>query len=182
MVQTMHRIFILVSILFTTGQLLAQQEVKPRLSPTAILSLKYKDTYVKITYSQPHKRGRVVFGELVPFNEVWRSGANEATEITCTKDITINGILLPAGTYSLFSIPAAEIWTIIINKETGLWGSYNYNPKLDLFRFAVPAGINAVAYEAFTMQFDQRNNVADLLLLWDKTQIKIPLQFNEPKL
>lgn len=181
MVQTMYRIFILGMLASINLSVHAQQEVKPRLSPTSIVSLRYKDTYVKLTYSQPHKRGREVFGQLVPFHEVWRMGANEATEITLTRDVTVNGILLPAGTYSIFSIPSPDKWTIIINREAGLWGSYNYNPKLDVFRFDVPVQTNPVVYEAFTIQFDQRNNMADLLLLWDKTKISIPFQFFEPK-
>jgi len=183
MVQAMYRIVILFLIFQTGDYLFAQQAVKTRPSPAAIVQLKYKDTYIKITYSQPHKRGREVFGKLVPYSEVWRTGANEATEITLTKDAFINGTLLIAGTYSLFSIPTKEIWTIIINKETGLWGSYNYNSKLDVLRFEVPVtDTGAETYEAFTIQFDQRNNMADLLLLWDKTKVAIPFQFIEPKL
>ena len=183
MVQTMYRILFVFS--FTAGMALstfAQQAVKPRLSPLAIISAKYKDTYLKITYGQPHKRGREVFGNLVPFNEVWRTGANEATEITLTREVYLAGNLLQAGTYSLFTIPGPVKWTIIINQETGLWGSYNYNPKLDVLRFEVAAGDTGnTVYEAFTIQLDQRNSLADLILLWDKTKIVIPIQFIEPK-
>ncbi|MCU0398742.1 MAG: DUF2911 domain-containing protein, partial [Cyclobacteriaceae bacterium] len=97
----MYRILFVYS--FVAGMALstfAQQAVKPRLSPLAIISAKYKDTYLKITYGQPHKRGREVFGNLVPFNEVWRTGANEATEITLTREVYLAGNLLQAGTYS----------------------------------------------------------------------------------
>src|SRR5690349_22400199 len=111
--------------------LLAQDVPPARPSPTAIVSSRYKDTYVKITYCQPRKRGREIFGKLVPFGEVWRTGANEATEITLTKDLFVKGTLLPAGTYSVFTIPGKEFWTIIFNKDLGLWGSYNYNIKSD---------------------------------------------------
>lgn len=153
-----------------------------RPSPTAMATIRYKDSYIKITYCQPHKRGRNIFGGLVPYGQVWRTGANEATEITLTKDIFINGTILGAGTYSLFTIPEKDTWTIIINKDVGLWGSYNYNPKLDQLRFTVPIQTIATeVYEAFTIKFDQRNSVADLLLLWDKTKISIPIQFIEPK-
>lgn len=162
--------------------LTAQDALPSRPSPTAITAARYKDTYVKITYCQPHKRGREVFGKLVPYGEVWRTGANEATEITLTRDIFINGTLLAAGTYSIFTIPGAEKWTIIINKDVGLWGAYNYNIKQDVLRFDIPViQLGNEAFEAFTIQFDQRNNVADLLLLWDKTKISIPIQFIEPK-
>jgi hypothetical protein len=139
---------------------------------------RYKSTYVKITYSQPHKRNREIFGKLVPFGQVWRTGANEATEITCTKDIIINNTLLKAGTYSLFTIPEKDKWSIIINTDLGLWGSYNYNAKQDVFRFTVPTrSTGEVLYEPFTIQIDQRNEVADLLILWDKTKVSIPIKF-----
>jgi hypothetical protein len=160
----------------------AQDPKNFRPSPTALAAIRYKDSYIKITYCQPHKRGRKIFGGLVPYGEVWRTGANEATEITLTRDLFINGTLLNAGTYSLFTIPEKDTWTIIINKDVGLWGSYNYNAKLDQMRFIIPVQIiSSEVVEAFTIKFDQRNNVADLLLLWDKTKISIPIQFIEPK-
>ncbi|HEY3385775.1 MAG TPA: DUF2911 domain-containing protein, partial [Saprospiraceae bacterium] len=146
------------------------------------VSARYKDSYLKITYCQPKKRGREIFGKLVPYGQVWRTGANEATEITLTRDIFVQDTLLSAGTYSLFTIPEKSFWTIIINKDLGQWGSYNYNPKMDVMRLKVPIyNTGNEFYEAFTIQIDQRNNVADLLLLWDKTKIKLPLQFIEPK-
>jgi hypothetical protein len=140
--------------------------------------MRYKDAYVKLTYSQPHKRGRKVFGELVPYRQVWRTGANDATEITATKDIRVNDQLLKAGTYSVFSIPDTDKWTIIFNSDLGLWGSYNYNEKLDVLRFEVPVQkLSNVIYEAFTLQFDQKNETADLLLMWDDVKIAVPLRF-----
>lgn len=181
--QAKYRFLIISLIILSAHFSTAQQAVSPRLSPLAIAALKYKDTYIKITYSQPHKRGRKVFGHLVPYNEVWRTGANEATEITLTRDAFVGGILIPADTYSIFSIPGPDKWTIIINQEKGLWGSYNYNQKLDVARIDLPVyEAGNIAYEAFTIQFEQRNNLADLLLLWDKTKIVIPIQLLEPKL
>jgi hypothetical protein len=181
MVHTKPLLVVLLSFCIFT---LSAQDIPPvRPSPTAIASVRYKDTYVKITYCQPRKRGRDVFGKLVPYGEVWRTGANEATEITLTKDLLVKGTLLLAGTYSLFTIPGKETWTIIFNKELGLWGSYNYNIKSDVLRFEIPVqqtNENEIV-EAFTIQFDPRNSVADLLLLWDKTKISIPIQFIEPK-
>jgi len=156
----------------------AQQELKvPTLSPITEISQEVGLSQVKLTYSRPSAKGRKVFGGLVPFNEVWRTGANEATEITTTKNIQINGTLLKAGTYSLFTIPQKEKWTIIINSELGLWGAYNYNSKLDVMRFDVPVTTTDTIYESFTMQSDHRNEVADLLLYWDKTKISIPIKF-----
>ena len=166
------------SLLVFSFHCAAQEANRPRPSPLAIAAIRYKDAYVKITYSQPQKKGREIFGTLVPYGKVWRTGANEATEITLTKDITIGSILLRAGTYSLFTIPEKEKWTIIINSEVGLWGSYNYNSKLDVFRFDAPVHhIDKPLYEVFTVQIVQQNNVADLLILWDDTKISIPIKF-----
>lgn len=159
----------------------AQDAVKPRPSPMAVVSSRYKDTYIKIVYSQPHKRGRAIFGGVVPYGQVWRTGANEATEMTITRDIKINGTDLKAGTYSLFTIPGKENWTIILNRELGLWGSYNYNAKMDALRFDVPAlGVSEFVYEAFTILIDPRSANADLVLAWDRTKVLIPIQFQEP--
>jgi hypothetical protein len=156
----------------------SQEALKPRSSPLAAISMKYKDAYIKIVYSQPHKNSRSVFGSLVPYGQVWRTGANEATEITSTKDIQINGTLLKAGTYSLFTIPEKDHWTIIINGEVGLWGSYNYNSKFDVMRFDAPIQImSGLVYEPFTMTFDQKNEMANLLIMWDNVRVSIPVKF-----
>ncbi len=160
------------------------QEVLPlRHSPLAIATARYKDTYLKIIYSQPQKRGREIFDKLVPFDLVWRTGANEATEATITKDIVVNKILLKAGTYSLFTIPGKEKWTIIFNSDLGLWGAYNYNQKMDVLRFDVtPKLISTdLVYEPFTIRIDQKTDTAELFLLWDKTQVSFNIQFIEPK-
>jgi len=160
----------------------AQEAIKSRPSPLAIVSARYKDTYLKITYSQPHKRDRLIFGGIVPYGQVWRTGANEATEITITRDILINNIPLKAGTYSLFTIPDKDSWTIILNSDLGLWGAYNYNSKMDILRFAVPSQVlQGAVYEPFTISVDQKNDKAEIILAWDSVQVRIPVQFNEPK-
>lgn len=179
MIRAKH--WIAVSIFLFSHTLQAQEGAPERISPASFATLRYKDTYAKVTYSQPRKRGREVFGGLVPYGQVWRTGANEATEITLTKDVFVNGMMITAGTYSLFTIPDKDKWIIILNKELGLWGSYNYNYKNDLLRFEVPVQPDTNFTEAFTIRFDQRNNVADLLLLWDKTKISIPFQCIEPR-
>jgi hypothetical protein len=179
----MRRVFICTVVFviasFPFINLSAQTSIVPRPSPLAIVSARYKDAYFKITYSQPHKKGREVFGKLVPFGKVWRTGANEATELTITKNIQINGTLLPAGTYSIFTIPEKEKWTVIINSDLGMWGSYNYNQSLDVMRFDVPVQqiTGDTIFEPFTIQLVQKNEVADLLMMWDRTRISIPVKF-----
>jgi hypothetical protein len=170
--------FFLFAILTAPLAGLAQAPEQQRTSSLAIASMRYKDAYVKITYSRPQKLGREIFGKLVPYGQVWRTGANEATEITVTKNVQLNGSLLKAGTYSIFSIPNKEKWTIIINTEVGLWGSYNYNSKLDEMRFDVPVQqLTSGSTEQFTIQFDQRNELADLIISWDRVKISIPFKF-----
>lgn len=155
----------------------AQESFKARPSPLAIAAMRHKDAYVKVVYSQPQKRSREIFGKLVPFGQVWRLGANEATEITITKDILINAVLVKAGTYSLFAIPNQDTWTMIINRDVGIWGAYNYNQKLDVLRFDVPVKANPTVVEGFTMVFDQKNELANLLITWDKLRLEIPFKF-----
>lgn len=155
----------------------AQEFLKLRPSPLAIASVRYQDNYLKITYSQPQKKNRKIFGDLVPYGKVWRTGANEATEVTTTKDILIHDVLLKAGTYSIFTIPDKDKWTVIINSDVGLWGAYNYNPLKDLWRFDVPVQSPDKIYEAFTINVEHRNEVADLLLIWDNVKISIPVKF-----
>jgi hypothetical protein len=89
----------------------------------------------------------------------------------------INNQVLKAGTYAIFTIPNETEWTIIINNDLGLWGAYNYNEKMDVVRFNVPVSTHSTFYEAFTISFNHRNEMADLLMMWDKTTITIPLKF-----
>jgi hypothetical protein len=160
----------------------AQEALKPRPSPLNVVSIRYMDAYVKIVYSQPHKNGRQIFGGLVPLGKIWRTGANEATEITLTHDILIGTDKLKAGTYSLFSIPEENEWTIIFNSELGLWGTYNYSEKKDVLRIKVPVMHNTGSlYEPFTINFEQRNDKADLILYWDKVVVKVPLTILQTK-
>ncbi|MBS1979270.1 MAG: DUF2911 domain-containing protein [Bacteroidetes bacterium] len=159
-----------------------QESFKSRPSPVAIASARYKDSYVKIVYGQPQKRGRLIFGGLVPFGQVWRTGANEATELTATRDIRINGFDLKAGTYTLFTIPGPDQWTIIVNSELGQWGSYNHNPKLDILRFDVPVhGLGDAEYEALTIWTEPKLDQAEIHIAWERTMVTLQVQFTEPK-
>lgn len=174
--------FSLIGFVLATTSSFAQLAVSPRSSPLNMVTSRYKDTYLKITYSQPHKRGREIFGKVVPYGEVWRTGANEATEITITRNILIDGDTLQAGTYSLFAIPEPDKWTIIFNKDLGLWGAYNYNPDSDVLRLEVPTKeIDGQVYEPFTIAVIPRNDKADISMMWDKTRVTFTIQYLEPK-
>ena len=180
----MNRIKIILVVAFSIleTQVVWSQDFNKRISPVALASVSYKDTYIKVTYGQPAKRKRDIFGKLVPYNEVWRTGANEATEITITREVNILGTNIPAGTYSLFTIPNREEWTIIFNKDVGLWGSYNYNPKQDYHRWTIPVRTTSDKYfENLFINFNEKNDKAELNICWDDVCVMLPISFYEPK-
>lgn len=158
-------------------RILAQEALEPRPSPMYMTTMKHDDTYVKITYGRPHKKGREIFGGLVPFGEVWRTGANEATELTTTGSVYLANNLVKEGTYSIFTIPQKEKWTILLNSALGQWGAYEYDQEKDVLRFDVPAEKTDVTYEPFTIEFNQDNSDAFLLMIWDHTKVYIPISF-----
>jgi len=153
-----------------------------RKSPIAIAKATHdaSNTYIKIVYGQPYKRDRQIFGNLVPYNSVWRTGANEATELTATKDIIFGGKHLDAGTYALFTIPRKdENWTVILNSELGQWGAFDYNEAKDVMRVQVPSTDKEAITEAFTIQFSEiENDSTNIILRWDQKVVKIPIQFS----
>lgn len=149
-----------------------------RKSPIVISSVQHEDTYIKVVYGQPYKRGRNIFGGLEPFGEVWRTGANEATEITITEDVLIAGNHVEAGTYALFSIPEPEEWTIILNSQLGQWGAFDYDSDYDYLRFTTPAKYTDSVVEAMTITFDDiENDRTNLTIAWDDTRVDIPIEF-----
>jgi len=122
---------------------------------------------VKIVYCQPSARGRKIMGGLVPFGEVWRTGANEATTIEFDKPVKLEGKDIPAGKYALFTIPAENEWTIIINKDNKQWGAYKYNDKDDVVRVKVKPGKTDAFVETFTISV-----VKDQVQLkWENTAV-----------
>lgn len=151
-----------------------------RKSPIAIANVTHKptDTYVKIVYGQPYKRSRDIFGGLEAYGEVWRTGANEATEITTTKPLYFNGNKIDAGTYALFTIPRPERWTIILNDSLGQWGAFDYNEEYDYLRTVVEAEKMEQVVEAFTIEFSEiQADSSSIVLRWDTTRVAIPIRF-----
>lgn len=152
------------------------QIAMPAPSPTATLEQKIGLTDFTVVYSRPSMKGRAIFGELVPFGEVWRTGANEPTKLTFGDAVTIAGNDLPAGTYALYTIPNANEWTIIISKNTELWGSMGYSADDDAFRFTVPVQQVSPAVETFTIDIANMNmSTAHLRLSWENTLVEIPI-------
>lgn len=161
----------------TLHNIYAQEAIKPRMSPLEVVTLKYESTYVKITYGRPHMKGRKIFGELVPYGEIWRTGANEATEITFTKDVLINKRRLKAGTYTMFTIPQPDKWKVIFNSDLGQWGSYNYNPAKNVMETEAQVLPTEVTYEPFTIEFQLQKNEAQVQMMWEKTMAYFTIGF-----
>ena len=130
---------------------------------------------IKVIYSRPSLKGRAIFGELIPFGKVWRVGANENTEIKFYKPVTIGGVALPAGSYSLFAIPEKDKWTIIINKDTDMWGAYAYDETKDLVKITVPVKAVENTIEALSIAFTTQASGANLVIGWDKTTVEVPI-------
>ncbi len=161
----------------------AQEALKPRLSPMYMATVKYEDsvknksTYVKVTYCRPHLKDRELFVDLAPFGEVWRTGANEATEITFTNDVKVAGNKLKAGTYTIFTIPEKDKWTVIFNSELGQWGAYSYDSKKNVLEINAKVGELQETYEPFTIEFQLNDNVADMVFMWGNTKASFPIEF-----
>lgn len=128
---------------------------------------------IKVIYSRPQKKGRVIFGELVPFDKVWRTGADEATEIKLFKDMMLGDTMVKAGTYSLFTIPSEKEWTIILNSDLDSWGAYSYDQNKDIARIKVPVS-EAKELEVFSIAFEKTDNGYHMFLAWDTTLVKVP--------
>lgn len=144
-------------------------------SPAETVSFDKNGLKVDITYSRPSMKGRQIFGALVPYGQVWRTGANEATLFSVGRDVTVAGQSLKAGKYTLWTIPNEGKWTIIINKETGQWGT-NYNEKEDVVKVDVPSGKTDEVIEQFTIQLKEAAGGSDLSLAWEGTQAVVPIR------
>ena len=133
---------------------------------------------IRVTYSRPLKNGREVFGKLVPYGEVWRTGANEATEIKFFQDVDFGGKKVKAGSYSLFTIPGEKEWTVILNSDVDYWGAYKYNQKNDVVRVPATVGSLSEPLENFSIQFDKKGDKQGVLrLAWDTTVAEVPFSF-----
>jgi len=131
----------------------------------------------KVTYGRPQKKGRTMLGGTEAFGKVWRTGANETTEIKLYKDVTFGDKLIKAGTYSLYSIPGESEWTIIFNSKLDTWGAFEYDESKDVARVKVPAGKAPSEVEAFTMMFEGTGGTGNLILAWENTMVKVPLKY-----
>lgn len=146
------------------------QRQRPSPADTAELSLDGKT--IKIAYSRPSMRGRKIMGELVPFGKVWRTGANEATSLTTEADLMFGNVAVPKGTYTIYTLPAANGWKLIINKQTGQWGT-QYDEGQDLARIEMTVKQLSSPVEQFTITLDKADGGGMLKLEWENTSASV---------
>lgn len=151
----------------------------PAPSPACTLKQRVGLTDIEIDYSRPGVKDREIFGGMVPYGQVWRTGANQATKIIFSTAVNLNGTEIPAGTYALFTIPGENEWTIILNKGSDQWGAYQYDEKADVARFkATPIAMER-PIDAFTIEFNKiRDDSAYLNLVWDRTVVPIKVEID----
>jgi len=131
----------------------------------------------RIIYSRPQKNGRPVYGELVEYGKVWRMGANEATELELYKDAKIGAEKVKKGRYTVYAIPYPDKWTIILNKETDIWGAFQYDEKKDVLRTDIPVEKREERVETFSMSFEKINGSTTLVIAWDDIKANVPFTF-----
>ncbi len=183
-----YTIFLLLFAFIFTGGLVSvnaqdkKEETKKEIkfpgiqkSPTDISYLREGrngPVHAKVIYSRPYKNDRVIFGELVPFGKVWRTGADEATEITFYRDVMFGGKEVKAGTYALFTIPDKDSWDIILNNGLHQWGAFTYDDKMDVVRVKANPEMMDEPLENFSIVFNDGN----MIMAWDKTMVAVPVK------
>lgn len=167
-------------ILFSLSTVLTNAQVKtPQASPVCTISQAVGTSDISITYSRPGAKNRVIFGNIVPYDKMWRTGANKATKISFSEEVTFAGQKLPAGEYSLFTIPSTSEWEVILNNELNLWGTGEYNEADDVLRVKIPSSSNENHVESLTIDLNTfSSSGADLTISWEKTKIIIPINTN----
>ncbi|WP_423146443.1 DUF2911 domain-containing protein [Rubrolithibacter danxiaensis] len=175
----MKKVFLtaLALIAFSVSVVTAQEIKMPQASTTQTIEQNFGLGKIKVNYSRPNVKGRKVFGGLVPYNEVWRTGANSSTIVTFSEDVELEGNKVAAGEYALFTIPTQNEWTIILNKDTKQWGAYTYKQNEDVLRFKVKSQKLKDKVETFTIQFGQvYPTTASMSLAWENTSVAINLK------
>ncbi len=161
--------FLLLVAFLTVGMFATThaQDKSKRPSPPAEAKATVGDLSIAINYNSPAVKGREIWGKLVPYGEVWRTGANEATTFEVNHDVIIEGQKLAAGKYALFTIPGEDKWTVIFNKEAGQWGAYNYNKDKDALRITVQPGKAESFQESMDFSVNAENNTGVVVFTWE---------------
>jgi hypothetical protein len=172
-----------IAALLVTATAYAQAPLKmPEQSPAATVSQTVGITEITVVYHRPAVAGRAIWGQLVPYGEVWRAGANENTTITFSSDVKIGGKPLRAGTYGLHMLPTAKDWTVMFSNMSTAWGSFTYDQKEDALRVTVTPRTSAVSTERLQYQFDDPTDTkVTLALLWEKLSVPIAIEVDTAK-
>jgi hypothetical protein len=173
----MKKIILLCMGLISMAGIAKSQTLRlPAASTTQSVQQDFGLSSIKLTYSRPNVKGRKIFGTLIPFGQVWRTGANAPSKLTFADDVMLEGKLVPAGEYALYSIPGKDEWTIILSKNTKLWGAMGYQETDDLVRVEVkPVALNTPV-ESFSISFERViANSCELQLIWDKTVVPVKI-------
>ena len=173
-------VVVIVVLIAVIGYLEKKEEKS--FSPEDQIVFEQGDLRISVFYNRPFKKGRDIFGELVPYDEVWRTGANEATTFETNKPLNIEGKVLNPGKYSLWSIPGEESWTIIFNSEHGQWGinsqgEVNRDPSRDVLKVNVLPVQQEQQFEQFTIAFEETGEDFEMVLIWDKTLVAVPMSY-----
>ncbi len=169
-----------VILLLLVGLFLKRYSTKAH-SPEDIVHYEEETLEIEVYYNRPYKKDRVIFGELVPYGEVWRTGANEATTFTTNQDLLVDGSLLKAGKYTLWTIPGEKSWKVIFNSKMYPWGidldkkPYR-EPEFDALVLEVPTAKVQETIEQFSIYFQRENELIFLSLAWDETLVTVPMQ------
>jgi hypothetical protein len=152
-----------------------EKEKEKRASPHAEVSAALGGKKITVSYGRPYVKGRAIFGALVPWGEVWRTGADEATIFTTEADLVIGGLKVPKGEYALFTIPTEKQWTLVLNKTAKQWGAFKYDVKQDLGRAPMTVASAAKPVEQLTIEMVPAGKQLTLKLSWDKTVASVAI-------
>ena len=168
------------ALLFGALPVMAQKKAaKPPLSPPAKAACEINGKRITVNYSSPRMRGRKIYGGLVPFDKVWRLGANKATTFDITTDVTIDGKRIPAGNYTLFTIPTPERWTLIISKKTGEWGIPYPGEQYDFARVPMSVSPLKKTIQDLTISFVPHGSVCTMHVDWERTRASVEIHMTK---
>lgn len=172
----MKKLFITAIAALTLFVTDAQTLTTPQPSPTQTVKQNFGLASIELSYSRPGMKGRKIYGDLVPFGKVWRTGANQASTLTFAEDVTIGGVKIKAGKYGLLSIPEKKTWTLIISKQTDVTSPAAYKQDQDVVRVEAKTMDMDASMETFTMQFANiKSNSCELHIMWDQTAVALPI-------
>jgi hypothetical protein len=167
--------------MFASAQMNMSDDKSKRPSPPASAACKFSDgKTIKIDYSSPRAKGRKIFGDasekaLVPYGQIWRTGANDATTFVTDTNVTVGGKAVPAGSYTIFTVPKADAWSLVISKKTGEWGTDYPGEKEDLVRAPMNVSKTSAPVENFTIAFDQAGSKCTLRMEWENTRASVEI-------